>query len=170
MAELRVVWSHGKDSPPWGAKSTILAEVAKRRGLEMEALDYRGAIDPDVRVGRLVDHCQAIEGPVALVGSSMGGYASVAAAALEVRARGVFVLAPALYLPGYRWQDFPGLRSPVTVVHGWRDELVPVEHILRFGGVHRCSLHVFDSDHRLIDKMEEIGALFDGFLARAMAG
>ncbi len=49
-----------------------------------------------------------------------------------LHARGVFLMAPALYLEG-----LPPLRErlldcPAAIVHGWLDEAVPVEHSIRF--------------------------------------
>ena len=49
-----VVFSHGKESGPWGSKITAMAEVA--RGLEFDVLsvDYRGMDDPVLRVDTLI--------------------------------------------------------------------------------------------------------------------
>lgn len=169
---MHLIWSHGKDSGPWGSKSKVLAETAKARGFDMQALDYQRTKDPDERVRMLRGHLDSLEGPVALAGSSMGGYVSVAAAqeldmAGDPRVSALFVMAPALYLPGYHWIDFPHLQVPdVEIVAGWRDEIVPVENIERFARIHRAKLHVFDAEHRLGEAMDAIALLFGAFLDR----
>lgn len=160
---MRLIWSHGKNSGPWGVKSLQLKEVAAQEGLEMEALDYQGVMDPDARVRMLVKHLRDSFDPVLLAGSSMGGYVSLVASR-EIEVQGVFVLAPALYLPGYHWIDFPWLHAPAWVVHGWRDEIVPVENIIRFGRVHRTQVHLFNDEHRLFDCLKQIKELFRQFL------
>jgi fermentation-respiration switch protein FrsA (DUF1100 family) len=98
-----------------------------------------------------------------LVGSSLGGYVAVASASL-LHARGVFLMAPALYVAG-----LPQLRSglldcPTVVVHGWRDEVVPYEHSVRFADTYRCALHLLESDHRLHNQVRVIQYLFEYFL------
>src|ERR1700710_3032760 len=41
-----VVFSHGKESGPWGSKITAMAAVARGLDLEVESVDYRGMEDP----------------------------------------------------------------------------------------------------------------------------
>src|SRR5271155_2392546 len=45
-----VVFSHGKESGPWGAKITAMAAVARDLNLSVESVDYRGIGDPTQRV------------------------------------------------------------------------------------------------------------------------
>ena len=73
------VFSHGKESGPWGAKIERLAEVARAKGFAVESVDYREIPDPELRVERLVEVCAGIATPIVLVGSSMGGYVSTVA-------------------------------------------------------------------------------------------
>jgi fermentation-respiration switch protein FrsA (DUF1100 family) len=158
-----VVFSHGQESGPWGRKISALAEVARAEGYEAQSVDYRGIDEPRARVARLVDFCKELAGDLVLVGSSIGGYVSVASASL-LHARGLFLMAPALYLEG-----LPELRSgvldcPTALVHGWRDEVVPFEHSVRFAQTHRCALHLLESDHRLHNQVRVIQYLFEYFL------
>ena len=46
MAERFVVFSHGKDSEPWGSKIAAMAEIAREEGFQVESVDYRGIDDP----------------------------------------------------------------------------------------------------------------------------
>ena len=65
--------------------------------MSVDSVDYRGIDDPLQRVARLVEACQGLSGDLVLVGSSLGGYVALAAAAL-LHARGVFLMAPAIYM------------------------------------------------------------------------
>lgn len=158
-----LIWCHGSLATPWGNKSRSLADTARRLGLAMEALDFQDLDNADQRVGRLAARLDREDRPAILAGSSMGGYVAAAASALA-DVRGLFVLAPAFYLQGYAVQDFPGLPESVTVVHGWRDEVVPVSNAIRFARHHAATLHVFDDDHRLAGSLDAINALFARFL------
>src|SRR5271154_5065555 len=94
-----VVFSHGKESGPWGSKITAMAAVVRDLGLAVESIDYRGLDDPGDRGRKLIDSVGERKDRVVLVGSSMGGHVS-AAAATRVGARGLFLLAPAFYMAG----------------------------------------------------------------------
>jgi pimeloyl-ACP methyl ester carboxylesterase len=158
-----VVFSHGKDSGPWGTKITALAETARSEGYEAESVDCRGVESPRERITRLVDACKPLQGDLVLVGSSMGGYVSVAAASL-LHARGVFLMAPAIYMPGLPELKKNVLECPLAIVHGMRDEVVPYAHSVRFAQEYRASLHLLDSDHRLHDQIRFIKYLFEYYL------
>jgi len=158
-----VVFSHGQESGPWGRKINALAEVARAEGYESHSVDYRGIDEPRARVARLVDFCKELSGDLVLVGSSMGGYVAVASASL-LHARGIFLMAPALYMEGLP-ELRPGvLDCPTAIVHGWRDEVVPVEHSVRFAQAYRAALHLLDGDHRLHNQIRVIQYLFEYFL------
>jgi len=49
-------------------------------------------------------------------------------------------------------------------VHGWHDEIVPVDNVIRWGREHRATLHLLDSDHRLENQIEMICILLRNFL------
>jgi pimeloyl-ACP methyl ester carboxylesterase len=158
-----VVFSHGKESGPWGSKITAMAEVARELGLAVESVDYRGMDDPMARVKKLLAVASALTGPVVLVGSSMGGHVAAAAAA-ALRPRGVFLLAPAFYMPGFEQYTPQDVPAPTAIVHGWHDDIVPVQSSFRWAQEHRAALHVLDSGHRLEDQIETICLLLRAFL------
>jgi alpha-beta hydrolase superfamily lysophospholipase len=158
-----VVFAHGKESGPWGAKITAMAEAVRALDLAVESVDYRGMDDPADRVRKLIGVCAGFEDPVVLVGSSMGGHVSAAAAA-HVRPRGLFLLAPAFYMPGYEQYTPQDVACPTAIVHGWHDDIVPVDNSIRWAREHRAALHVLDSDHRLEDQIEAICGLLRAFL------
>ena len=159
-----VVFSHGKESGPWGAKITAMAETVRGRGLSVESVDYRGMDDPAARVAKLVATVAALASPPVLVGSSLGGHVSAAAAATALP-RGLFLLAPAFYMPGFEVHTPQDVRCPVAIVHGWHDDIVPVENSIRWARLHDAALHVLDSDHRLEDRIGPICRLLGDFLA-----
>ena len=158
-----VVFSHGKESGPWGSKITAMAAAVHDLDIGVESVDYRGIDDPAARGAKLIDTAVRLKGPLVLVGSSMGGHVSAAAAA-QSHARGLFLLAPAFYMPGFEAHTPQEVSCPTVIVHGWRDDIVPVDNSIRWAREHRAGLHVLDSDHRLEDKIEEICRLLRSFL------
>jgi predicted esterase len=158
-----VVFSHGKESGPWGRKISALAEVARSEGYDAHSVDYRGLDEPRARIAKLVDFCKELSGDLVLVGSSLGGYIAVASASL-LHARGVFLMAPALYVEGLPELRVGVLDCPASIVHGWRDDVVPYEHSLRFANTYRAALHLLESDHRLHNQLRVIQYLFEYFL------
>ncbi len=70
---MKVYFSHGKESGPWGFKIKRLAAKASARGCEVESIDYRDSMDPDLRVERLLARLREEPERFLLVGSSMGG-------------------------------------------------------------------------------------------------
>lgn len=163
MTDLNLIWCHGSLSQPWGAKSKSLADIAQTQGLTMDAPDFQDLEDPDQRVDRLVAKLKDSDTPVILVGSSMGGYVA-SAAARQLDVRGLFLLAPAFYLPGYDTHVFSGLPQCITVIHGWNDDVVPAENSTRFAKLHKAALHILPDDHRLSNSLDDMGLLFGHFL------
>ena len=159
-----VCFSHGKESGPWGSKISAMADLARDRGLEVESIDYRGMDDPLARVAKLVAHCQPLQKPLVLVGSSMGGHVAAAASAQLAAVRGLFLIAPAFYMPGYEALTPVPRAARITIVHGWRDDVVPVDNSIRFAREQHAGLHLIDGDHRLTDHIFEINRFFDWFL------
>ena len=159
-----VCFSHGKESGPWGSKISAMADLARDCGLEVESIDYRGMDDPLARVAKLVAHCQPLQKPLVLVGSSMGGHVAAAASAQLPAVRGLFLIAPAFYMPGYEALTPVPRATRITIVHGWRDDVVPVDNSIRFAREQHAGLHLIDGDHRLTDHIFEINRFFDWFL------
>lgn len=163
MPDRYVVFSHGKDSGPWGNKITAMAEMARSEGFEVESVDYQGVEDPADRVTRLLSFCKDLRGSLVLVGSSLGGHVATAASRL-LQARGLFLIAPAFYMPGYEQHTPKPAECPITIVHGWRDDVVPVENSIRYARQYKATLHILDGDHRLQENIQQINYLFEYFL------
>ncbi len=163
MSRRHVIFSHGKESGPWGSKIAAMADVARNEGFEADSVDYRGIDDPADRVTRLLSFCRDPRGELVLVGSSLGGHVATAASPL-LRAQGLFLLAPAFYMPGHEDRTPKPATCPLTIVHGWRDEVIPVDNSFRFAREQKATLHVVDSDHRLLDQIRPINHYFSYFL------
>jgi len=163
---MKVIFSHGKESGPWGSKITAMADLAKAKGFDVDSIDYSDTMDADLRVDRLKSILQnENESQVILVGSSMGGYVSMAAAN-SFSVAGVFVLAPALYIPGWKEQSYSPKTNIVEIIHGWSDEIVPHELSIRYARESQTTLHLIDGDHRLNSSITEVLILFSNFLTR----
>jgi alpha/beta superfamily hydrolase len=158
-----VIYNHGKDSIPWGEKAYALAEVAKRHGYHFISPDYQASNDPDLRVKQLLAMNLTAYDAIILVGSSMGAYVVTVAAEI-IQPKGLFLIAPAFYLPGYQRTEFSPHCQRIEVFHGWQDELVPPENSWRFCQQHQANLHMLDSDHRLLSVLPVMADAFDRFL------
>jgi alpha/beta superfamily hydrolase len=157
------VFSHGKESGPWGSKITAMAAMVRELGVAVESVDYRGLDDPGERVRKLIAAGTDLKQPLLLVGSSMGGHVSAAAAG-ALRPSGLFLLAPAFYMKGYEQYTPQDVACPCAIVHGWHDDIVPVENSIRWAREHQAALHLLNSDHRLEDQIEAICRLLRAFL------
>ena len=160
---MKVYFSHGKESGPWGSKIKRLADIASSYGCAVDSIDYTDIVDPDLRVERLVNVLKKQNEDFLLVGSSMGGYVSLVASE-TVDAKALFLLAPALYIEGYQRQNYTTRCAKVELVHGWSDEVIPVEHSIRYSQQADCTLHLISGDHRLNSSIEMVADIFDRFI------
>lgn len=163
-----VIFAHGMESAPWGTKITALAAIARQKGFKPESPDFRHSQDFDERVRHLLALQPECSGKLVLAGSSMGGYVAAHACA-QLRPAGLFLMAPALYFDGYAAEpeDCPAL---CTVVHGWQDDIVPVERALRFARPRQAELHLLDDGHTLSARIPVLEKLFAELLERVLAG
>nr|VFK56294.1 MAG: Alpha/beta hydrolase family protein [Candidatus Kentron sp. TUN]VFK62373.1 MAG: Alpha/beta hydrolase family protein [Candidatus Kentron sp. TUN] len=164
-----VYFSHGQESGPWGTKIQYLAEIARRQGFHVDSPDYSDIPDPEERVLKLVDLVRGdlVHGNVdkfVLVGSSAGGYVSAVASEALKKPNGLFLLAPAVFLRGFGTRNPQPQADHQWIVHGWNDEIVPAESVICFAKQHKIALHMLNGDHRLIDILPAVGALFNLFL------
>jgi hypothetical protein len=160
---MKVIFSHGKESGPWGSKIKRLASTAEELGMLLDSIDYTGMINPDERVDKLCDYLANQTKPFVLVGSSMGGYVSLVAAE-RFAPVGIFLLAPALYIDGYLHQQYKTDLSNVEIVHGWSDDIIPVANSIRFASLAKSGLHLIEGDHRLNSSISAVDRLFNSFL------
>lgn len=167
MTKPLVVFSHGQESGPWGTKIKAMADQVRSMGCRVESIDYQGIADPTDRVTKLLAACKDIDAPLILVGSSMGGHVATAAAQ-PVNAIGLFVLAPAYYMEGFEALTPLAPNIPTVIVHGWHDDIVPVENSIRFARDCAATLHIVDGDHRLTENIDEINVYLQRFVNELM--
>ena len=160
-----VCFAHGKESGPWVTKITALAEIARRCGYAVDSPDYSHSHDPRVRLQQLLDQ-QPQGQPLVLAGSSMGGYVSAQACA-GLRPAALFLMAPALYFDAYA-EEPEQVPELTTVVHGWRDEVVPPAAAMRFAQKNHSQLLMLDAGHTLTEQMPAVAAAFDQLLQQAL--
>ena len=168
MSKGLVHFVHGKESGPNGSKIAALAQVARQHGWEVASLDYSHTTDPAIRLDQLMEACKDLDQTLLLVGSSMGGWVA-AEASVRVDAYGVFLLAPALYMPDYPTPAPAVLAYHAEIVHGWDDEVIPCENSIRFARLRGCTLHLAPGDHRLTLRIPLLCELFGAFLSRCDA-
>lgn len=74
---MKLIFSHGKESGPYGRKIITLAQIALSKGLHVQSLDYQGTPSPETRAEKLIDVLSITKEPHLLVGSSMGAYVTL---------------------------------------------------------------------------------------------
>lgn len=165
---MKIYFSHGMESGPWGTKIKSLAAIAQELGCDVDSIDYTHTKDPDLRVAHLLGVLKNQQGAFVLVGSSMGAYVSLVASE-SVDAKAMFLMAPALYCPGFIKQQYRSKCSHIEIVHGWSDEVIPVEHSIKYAKDSDCTLHLISSDHGLHGSIDVVANLFERFLLAAIA-
>jgi alpha/beta superfamily hydrolase len=101
-----------------------------------------------------------------LAGSSLGAWIS-GQASLQVPVAGLFLLAPPV-----RMAPAPPLdaaRVPVSIVHGWDDELIPAAEVVAWAQPRRASLLLVDDTHRLSAHVAQSADAFAALLASLSA-
>lgn len=78
----------------------------------------------------------------------------------------LFLVAPALYFDGFD-EEPPDIPARCEVVHGWDDDIVPVERASRFAQRNRARLNLLDSGHTLNDRLPALELVFVDLLRRA---
>lgn len=176
---IHCILSHGFESGPHATKVAALAEVAERHGMSHARPDYtdldaRREVSPvgDVRARlqrlRELARAAAARGPLVLAGSSLGAYIS-GRVALELQAegatvRGLFLMAPALRMGPLPSLDAPEV--PISVIHGWDDELIPAAEVIAWAQPRRARLLLVDDSHRLAAHVEASAEAFDALLTQ----
>ena len=167
------ILSHGFESGPDATKVTALAEVADRLGWTHERPDYTDLDakhdvselgDVPVRLQRLLSLARAAasRGPVVLAGSSLGAWIS-ARASLELPVAALFLMAPPVAMHPAPALDAAAV--PISIVHGWDDELIPASQVVDWARARRARLLLVDDSHRLAGHVEASANAFASLLA-----
>lgn len=162
------ILSHGFESGPDATKVTALAEAAERLGWTHERPDYT---DLDARrdissLGDVLARLQrlreiaaaaAARGPVVLAGSSLGAYIA-GRISLEVPVRGLFLMAPPITMGPL--PELEAAAVPVSIIHGWDDELIPAQQVVDWAHMRRARLLLVNDSHRLSDHVKASTSAF----------
>lgn len=165
MSHLTIVFSHGKETGPRGTKINALSAIAHAHGHAVVSIDYRDLASPEDRVARLMEQARQIATPLVLAGSSMGGYVSVVASR-TLRPVGLFLMAPALALDGYAERMPLPSADAISVIGGWRDDLIDPLHLFEFARRSKADLLMTDADHRLDPALSDVERQFRRLLER----
>lgn len=168
------ILSHGFESGPDATKVTALARAAERAGWTHERPDYTDLDacrhvselgDVHARLERLrgLAHAAAARGPLVLAGSSLGAYIS-GRVSLEVPVAGLFLMAPPVRMGSAAPLD--AARVPVSILHGWDDELIDAAHVVDWARPRRATLLLVDDTHRLGAHVKASAEAFASLLAR----
>lgn len=163
-----VVFSHGKETGPNGRKINTLREIAHSAGAQTISVDYTSTIDPALRVQLLLDTVLPAHHGLILVGSSMGGYVSTLASR-TLKPAGLLLMAPAFGLEDYP-EPYPApLASHIVAVHGWQDDVVPVENASHWAKLYQAKLVLVDDDHSLHKEVTTVGELLIKMITQVKA-
>ncbi len=147
-----IILSHGLESGPDATKVTALAKVAGDLGWASIRPDYldldasRDVAAITARTARAVESAPA-QGRVVFAGSSMGAFIS-GFASMQRECEALFLMALPVSVEGYDF-DFKAAPVPTVLVHGWRDELCPVDAAIEFARKRGDTVHLVNDDHRL---------------------
>jgi predicted alpha/beta-hydrolase family hydrolase len=164
-----LVLSHGLHSSPDATKVSALADIAQAQGFSSARPDYRDLdASGDVRrieerIARLVELAPK-DAPVILAGSSMGAFIS-GFASLQLNCVGLFLMALPVAIPGFA-RRFDAARVPTALVHGWADELCPVDEAIAFARAREDEIVLVRDDHRLSNHVDFVAVRFGEFLRR----
>ena len=163
-----VILSHGLESGPQATKVSALAMVADALGWASVRPDYRDIDAPrdplaiDARIARLLENTPGA-GRIVFAGSSLGAFIS-GFASIQRACDALFLLALPTAIPGYR-HAFSAADVPTALVHGWSDELCPVDAAIDFARERGATLHLVRDDHRLSAHVGFCADVFSRFLA-----
>jgi len=160
---LDLLFFHGLESGPRGRKVQAFEAAGHRvRSPDMRGLDLAARLP--VATAALDEACAAVGRPPIVVGSSYGGITAVlvamavAARATPLRLPGLVLAAAALELPeppvlaiGVERLD---AGCPTILVHGLRDDVVPIAWSRRYAARTGSALWEVDDDHGLGSSVE----------------
>ncbi|MGA8277394.1 MAG: alpha/beta hydrolase [Rhodanobacteraceae bacterium] len=162
-----VILSHGLDSGPRATKVSALAEIAETLGWNSVRPDYRSidaernARSIDARIAHALAQTPA-EGRIVFGGSSMGAFVS-GLSSLARACEGLFLLALPIEIEGVA-RRFVAANVRTTLIHGWGDELCPVDATIAFARERGDTLHLVADDHRLSHHVDYCAQVFREFL------
>lgn len=216
---MKILYLHGFASGPQSKKGVEFDGYFTARGHDVQRLNLRVPSFEHLRLSAMIETVQAaIDGPVVLIGSSLGGLTAARVAERERGPaprsciRGCVLLAPAFQLVK-RWKQqlgaaewdawrargtrevddyttgkkssvdfgfvedvefvdvgYPDVQVPTLVMHGLRDDVVPVDRARTFAtGKANVRLVELDDGHELVASLPRLLAETEAFLAELAA-
>lgn len=169
--------SHGLQSSAAATKATALAEAGEALGWHCIRPDYRDLDqspahapmgDVVARIARLEALAREHAGaPLVLAGSSMGAFIS-ARVSLAVPVRGLYLMALPARMEG-KLVPLDAAPVPTWILHGWRDELIPPDDVVRWAKARGDRLLLVDDSHQLAGHVRLAADDFSRFL-QSLAG
>ena len=166
---MNVYLSHDIQSSPHHPLMSRLSDIVSEIGHRPLAINYADLGDPTERARRLGFHLAKEKGEFLLSGIGMGAYVSLVAAE-KWPPCGIFLIMPAIYMPGYPKHGFDIGRTHLEVVHGWQDDAVPTRNSFKFSHEWSCPLHLIPGCRDDEDFIDRSGRFFQDFLLRVTFG
>lgn len=147
MSQAPIYFFHGLESGPVGTKSTRLNET-----FDVTAPDCEGVMDIWERL-EIVEDATDGETDMVVVGSSFGGLlAALLYDKHPDRFGGYVLMAPALNDDAA--DDIERMPDEAVVIHGTRDDVVPIEPVRSMCEDHGVELLEVDDNHPLHDSLD----------------
>jgi len=167
---VQLLFAHGLESGPWGRKSVSL----RAAGHDVVAPDCRG-LPLETRIAVLLAALRSVDPVPIVVGSSFGGLAALVAVSWAAReglvVPGLVLCAPAIGLPiPAKWSVEIAPPRNTIVLHGRRDDVVPIDATREFLATHRhdgIELVELDDDHSLAGSIDALLAAVDRLASAA---
>ena len=168
MANERIIFfAHGQESGPWGTKFKRLAQIAENLNFEAQSPDYSGIKSGYGRVEKLLSLQPSASEQLILVGSSMGSWVSLCASE-RLKPQALFLMASAVGIENLEPASPKPIAEKTLLVHGWNDDVVPVENAINFARNYQVQLYLLPSDHRLITQLDSVANIFQNFLQQCL--
>lgn len=127
-------------------------------GAQTLSVDYTSTLDPALRVKLLLGTVLPAHHGLILVGSCMGGYVSTVASH-TLKPDALLLMAPAFSLEDYP-EPYPApAANSIAAVHGWQDDVVPVENAIHWAKHFKAKLVLVNDDHSLHKEVGTVGEL-----------
>lgn len=140
---MKIFFFHGNESSPTGPKYQYLNSWYPG----IESPDFRG-MDMEERLQAAQALIEALEEPVTIVGSSMGGLqALLLSQRIPDKIQGLVLLAPAFGRS--ETENVAYIPDNMYIIHGLVDDVVPFPAALNFGSKHVFPILAVDDNHHL---------------------
>ncbi len=180
-----IICCHGLYSSKDSTKYTELADLAQKEGISVIRFDFRGcgesagSMHDSILSSRITDLQEVIRytrkqfssSSIALFGSSFGGLVSIITSSIDKKIASLAVLSTPYEikddlgmgmkfmedLKKYNILDTVGQTPPILIIHGRKDELVPIGHAekLYANACHDKKILFFDADHSFSTSRKE---------------